>query len=120
MARKVAATSGPLPAGHEIKGAEVIVTLAHADGLKTRDGAPAKSFQLAGADKQWKPAVAKIDGAKLIVTSGEVAAPIALRYAWLDNPETKPREFRRPARLALPHRRLGPASRARSRRQGQR
>jgi sialate O-acetylesterase len=85
--QKVAATSGPLPAGHEIKGAEVIVTLSHADGLKTRDGAPIKGLQLAGADKQWKPAVAKIDGAKLIVTSGEVTAPVALRYAWLDNPE---------------------------------
>ena len=86
--RKVAATSGPLPAGHEIKGAEVIVTLSHADGLKTRDGAPVKSFQLASADKQWKPASAKIDGAKLIVSSAEVTAPVALRYAWLDNPET--------------------------------
>jgi sialate O-acetylesterase len=86
--RKVAATSGPLPTGHEIKGAEVILTLSHADGLKTRDGAPVKSFQLAGADKQWKPASARIDGAKLIVSSAEVAAPVALRYAWLDNPET--------------------------------
>jgi sialate O-acetylesterase len=85
--KKVAATSGPLPAGHEIKGAEVIVTLSHADGLKTRDGSPIKGLQLAGADKQWKLASAKIDGAKLIVTSGEVAAPVALRYAWLNNPE---------------------------------
>ena len=47
-----------------------------------------KGFQLAGADKQWKPATARIEGAKLIVTSAEVAAPIALRYAWLDFPET--------------------------------
>jgi sialate O-acetylesterase len=86
--RKVAATSGPLPAGHEIKGAEVVVTLTHADGLKTRDGAPVKGFQLAGTDKQWKPASAKIEGAKLIVTSAEITAPIALRYAWLDFPET--------------------------------
>jgi len=85
--KKVAATSGPLPAGHEIKGAEVIVTLSHADGLKTRDGGPIKGLQLAGADKQWKPASAKIDGAKLIVTSPDVATPVALRYAWLDNPE---------------------------------
>ena len=86
--RKVAAASGPLPAGHEIKGAEVVVTLTHAEGLKTRDGAPVKGFQLAGTDKQWKPATARIDGAKLIVTSAEVAAPVALRYAWLDFPET--------------------------------
>lgn len=86
--RKVAATSGPLPAGHEIKGAEVIITLTHAEGLKTRDGGPVKGFQLAGADKQWKPATARIEGAKLIVTSAEVAAPVALRYAWLDFPET--------------------------------
>ena len=86
--RKVAAASGPLPAGHEIKDGAVFVTLAHADGLKTRDGAPVKGFQLAGADKQWKPATARIDGAKLVVTSAEVAAPVALRYAWLDFPET--------------------------------
>ena len=86
--RKVAAASGPLPAGHEIKGGEVVVTLTHAEGLKTRDGAPVKGFQLAGTDKQWKPATARIDGAKLIVTSAEVAAPVALRYAWLDFPET--------------------------------
>lgn len=86
--RKVAATSGPLPAGHEIKGAEVIVTLSHADGLKTRDGGAVKGLQLAGTDKQWKPATAKIDGSKLIVSSAEVAAPVALRYAWHDNPET--------------------------------
>ena len=86
--RKVAAVSGPLPAGHEIKGAEVVVTLTHAEGLKTRDGAPVKGFQLAGTDKQWKPAAARIDGAKLVVTSAEVVAPVALRYAWLDFPET--------------------------------
>ena len=86
--RKVAAASGPLPAGHEIKGAEVVVTLTHAEGLKTRDGAPVKGFQLAGTDKQWKPAAARIDGAKLVVTSAEVVAPVALRYAWLDFPET--------------------------------
>ena len=86
--RKVAAASGPLPAGHEIKGGEVVVTLTHAEGLKTRDGAPVKGFQLAGTDKQWKPATARIDGAKLVVTSAEVAAPVALRYAWLDFPET--------------------------------
>jgi sialate O-acetylesterase len=64
------------------------VSFAHADGLKTRDGGAVKGFQLAGTDKQWKPASAKIEGAKLIVTSAEVAAPIALRYAWLDFPET--------------------------------
>jgi sialate O-acetylesterase len=86
--KKVAATSGPLPAGHEIKGAELIVTLSHAEGLKTRDGGAVKGLQLAGADKQWKPATGKIDGSKLIVSSAEVAAPVALRYAWLDNPET--------------------------------
>ena len=87
--RKVAAASGPLPAGHEIKGGEVVVTLTHAEGLKTRDGAPVKGFQLAGTDKQWKPATARIDGARwLVVTSAEVAAPVALRYAWLDFPET--------------------------------
>ena len=85
--KKVAETSSPLPAGSVVQGSEIVVSFSHADGLKTRDGGAVKGLVIAGADKQWKPATAKIDGSKLTVSSPEVAQPVAVRYAWLDNPE---------------------------------
>ena len=63
------------------------VTFTHADGgLVAKDG-ELKGFVICGEDKQWKPATARIDGAKIIVSSAEVKAPAAVRYAWKDNPE---------------------------------
>ncbi len=84
--RKVPETSGPLPAGHEVRGAEVIVSFTHAGGLKARDG-DVKGFEVAGADRQWKPAAARIDGAKAVVSSPDVKEPVAVRYAWAMNPD---------------------------------
>jgi sialate O-acetylesterase len=84
--QKVPATSGPLPAGHEIRGNEVSVSFKHTEGgLVTKDG-ELKGFVIAGEDKQWKPAHAKIAGDKVLVTSAEVAKPVAVRYAWAANP----------------------------------
>lgn len=85
--RKVAETSGPLPVSHAVRAAEIVVTLTHAGGLHTRDGGPLKGFQLAGEDRVWKAAAARIEGDKVVVTSADVGKPVAARYAWLDNPE---------------------------------
>ena len=56
-------------------------------------GAPATApasellgFEIAGADQKWFHATAAIDGASVIVSSAEVAAPVAVRYAWGDIP----------------------------------
>lgn len=85
--KKVASISGPLPAGHKVKGSEVVLEFSHADGgLVAKDG-ELKGFVIAGEDKQWKPAQAKIDGGKVIVSSAEVKQPVAVRYAWENNPE---------------------------------
>ena len=84
--KKVNATSGPLPAGHEIKDSEIIVKFKYAEsGLKAKDG-ELTGFVMAGEDKQWKTAVAKIVGDTVIVTSKDVAKPVAVRYAWEPNP----------------------------------
>ncbi len=77
-------TSGPLPAGHEIKEGMVELSFTHADGLKA-EGGELKEFVIAGADRQWKPAQARIVGGKVQVSSGAVPQPVAVRYAWLDN-----------------------------------
>ena len=85
--RKVPAISGPLPAGHKVEGSSIRVSLRHAEGLKTRDGDAVRGFLIAGADKAWKKASARIDGGDVVVSSTEVAAPVAVRYAWLENPD---------------------------------
>ena len=86
--KKVPAISGPLPADSSISGNTMTVSFKHANGgLKTKDGGAVKGFQIAGADHQWKPAVAKIDGDKVVISATDVASPVAVRYAWLDNPD---------------------------------
>jgi sialate O-acetylesterase len=83
---KSVATSGPLPAGHEIRGAEVVLKFKHTDGgLVAREG-DLRGFVIAGEDQQWKPAKARIDGERVIVSSPEVPQPRAVRYAWENNP----------------------------------
>jgi hypothetical protein len=42
---------------------------------------------IAGADKAWKKATGRIEGSDLIVSSPEVASPVAVRYAWAENPD---------------------------------
>ncbi len=85
--KKITSTSGPLPAGHEVKGDKITLKFTHADGgLKAKDGA-LTGFMIAGEDKQWRPAATQIEGDKLIVCSPEIAKPVAVRYAWQDWPE---------------------------------
>jgi sialate O-acetylesterase len=86
--RNVPATSGPLPAGSSIHGNVITITFTHADGgLKCRDGADVRGFQIAGADREWKTAAATIQGETVVVCSPEVPQPLAVRYAWQGFPE---------------------------------
>jgi sialate O-acetylesterase len=43
-------------------------------------------FAIAGADKKWHRATAKIDGETIVVSAPEVSTPVAVRYAWQANP----------------------------------
>ncbi len=81
------ASSGPLYAAHKIAGDKVTISFTHTDGGLVAKEGDLKGFVIAGEDKQWKPATAKIDDAKIVVSSPEVKAPVAVRYAWKDNPE---------------------------------
>lgn len=85
--RQVPAICGPLPAGHKVDGKEIRISFRHADGLKTRDGGPVRGFRLAGADKVWKTATARLEGTEVVVSSADVPSPVAARYAWAENPD---------------------------------
>jgi sialate O-acetylesterase len=56
-------------------------------GLEAKDGAPLKGFQVAGADRRFQAADARIDGVTVVVSSPSVAQPLYVRYAWADAPE---------------------------------
>lgn len=45
-----------------------------------------EGFQICGEDHKWVWADAKIDGDSVVVSSAAVPAPVAVRYAWADNP----------------------------------
>ncbi len=85
--RKVPATSGPLPAGHKVQGGEVVLSFQHADGGLAAKGSELKGFEIAGDDRQWKPAQARIEGDTVIVSLSEARQPVAVRYAWASNPD---------------------------------
>ena len=55
------------------------------NGLVAKDG-ELTGFTIAGEDKKFVPATAKIVKDKIEVSSKDVAKPIAVRYAWSDNP----------------------------------
>ena len=59
-----------------------------AGGLQTKDGNPPLFFAIAGADKIFYPANAKIENNRMIVSSPKVKKPKAVRYAFTNYPVT--------------------------------
>ena len=78
--------SGPVYQSMKIKGDTVRVKFSHAKGLVARDGA-LKWFTIAGADGKFVPADTTIDGRTVVVSSTNVVAPAAVRYAWVNFPD---------------------------------
>ncbi|HEY3901992.1 MAG TPA: sialate O-acetylesterase [Chthoniobacter sp.] len=72
----------------QIEGNKAIVTLDYfGSGLYPFGVEEAEGFAVCGADKVWHWAKGKIlPGDKIEVTSDQVPNPIAVRYAWADNP----------------------------------
>jgi sialate O-acetylesterase len=60
------------------------VRFADAPNGLTSFGKPLTHFEIAGADKFWRPATAVIFGGTVIVTSPYVREPVAVRYAFKD------------------------------------
>lgn len=85
---RAAPASGPRLLGHEKSGSEFKLRFdAAAGGLRTaRAGETPRGFYLSGADRRWVPAQARLDGDRVLLSSPEVPAPLAARYAWVDNP----------------------------------
>jgi sialate O-acetylesterase len=85
--------SGPLYDSIQVEGNQIRIKFTHTQGglvvrPGTQDPAPAtlKGFAICGADEKWVWADAKIEGDSVVVSSPEVAAPVAVRYSWAMNP----------------------------------
>jgi len=78
--------SGPTFQSMNVEGNSIRINFSHADGLVARDGI-LKWFTIAGADGKFVSATAKIDGKAVVVSSPEISAPIAVRYAWVNFPD---------------------------------
>lgn len=72
----------------EIEGSQAVVTIQDvAGGLRTFDGVAPRGFALAGEDRVFHDAQAKlIEGNRLELTAPGVEAPLAVRYGWANNP----------------------------------
>jgi sialate O-acetylesterase len=77
--------SGPRFESLMVEGDSMRVRLSHATGLIVRGEAP-PMFELAGPDKRFVPAAVRIEDEMLVVTATGVSNPVAVRYAWRNNP----------------------------------
>jgi sialate O-acetylesterase len=73
--------TGPLFKEMAIDKNKAIVTFDHSEGLHMV-GEKLTCFEVAGEDKVFYPAKARIKDGKVIVQSDKVKAPIAVRFAW--------------------------------------
>jgi len=79
--------TGPVFKSQKVEGSKIKISFSGAEGgLKTKNNAPVIGFAIAGADKKYHWAKAVIVGNQLIVSSDEVPNPVAVRYAWANNP----------------------------------
>lgn len=79
--------SGPLYKDMKVEGDKIILTFTETGGGLTSNGKPLKHFAIAGEDKKFVWANAVIKGNKVIVSHKDVPNPVAVRYAWANNPE---------------------------------
>jgi sialate O-acetylesterase len=59
---------------------------AHSDGGLVVKGQKLEEFSIAGEDRKWYWADARIEGNTVVVSSPSVPHPIEVRYAWQSNP----------------------------------
>jgi len=84
---KEVAYSGPMYKSMEVKNNTIEISFTNIDGeLKISEGKKVEGFAIAGADKKFVWANAKIVGDKVVVLSPKIKNPVAVRYAWSSNP----------------------------------
>jgi sialate O-acetylesterase len=91
--------SGPLPVSLQAEGAQFRIRFFTTGAALVAGQAPWRArgvaplptdrlvgFFLAGEDRRWEPAEARIEGECVLVTSRHVPRPVAVRYGWANSP----------------------------------
>ncbi|MCF4101102.1 beta galactosidase jelly roll domain-containing protein [Gillisia sp. M10.2A] len=80
--------SGPIVDSYKIKGDSIIIEFKNVGkSLMMKGGEELKEFAIAGEDRNFVWANARMVGNKVIVSSPEIKNPVAVRYAWANNPD---------------------------------
>jgi sialate O-acetylesterase len=79
--------SGPLFRQAVQEGNSLRIWFDHVTSSLVAKGDMLKGFEVAGAQRQYVPADARIEGRTVIVSSPSVAVPVYVRYGWASNPE---------------------------------
>ena len=78
--------SGPIYEKQTVSGDKVILNFKHiGSGLVAKDG-DLQGFTIAGDDKKFVNATAKIEGDTVVVSSDKVPNPVAVHYGWANYP----------------------------------
>lgn len=78
--------SGPLFRQATPEGSSMRAWFNDADGL-TAKGGSVTGFEVAGADRKFVPATARIEGTTVVASSPQVARPLYVRYGWANSPD---------------------------------
>jgi sialate O-acetylesterase len=80
--------SGPMYRSYQKEENRIRISFSETgSGLSTSDGNEVTGFAIAGSDQKFHWAKTVVKGNEIVVYSDEVAEPVAVRYAWADNPE---------------------------------
>ncbi len=80
--------SGPIYRCMQVEDGAMRIHFTHADGgLVSRDNQPLTGFGIAGEDREFHPAEARIEEGAIVVRSEDVPQPVAVRYGWANSPE---------------------------------
>lgn len=74
--------SGPLFKEVTFGNGSALVSFNYGEGMKTADGAPIRTFELAGDDELFYPALATVVDGKVKVQCDKVKNPKIVRYGW--------------------------------------
>jgi sialate O-acetylesterase len=78
--------SGPMYQSMSVESGSVRLHFRDVDGGLAARGGTLRGFEIAGDERKFVDAEAKIDGKTVVVSSSAVPLPVAVRYAWADNP----------------------------------
>ena len=81
--------SGPVYKQHEVRRGQVVIEFSDVGrGLVAKgEAGRLTGFTIAGADRRFLPAHATVQRGRVVVWNDLVPDPVAVRYAWADNPE---------------------------------